>query len=206
MKNLIIGILVVIGFFGMILLGVIIDTAFKGDLVFAPNFQLGDGSRTEPSNVITYGPVIIYTISVGLIVYLKSKKKQRAEAKEKAEERRKIENAPIKTASVTVISKLHEKSVSGVEIIGTEHSYYIVFGFPNNRRQKFAVDKEQYALVREGETGDFSYKQLENGILFVRFKPHENKSEDSKWACPYCSSKNFATELACGACGARRQG
>ena len=33
----------------------------------------------------------------------------------------------------------------------------------------------------------------------------ENKAEDSKWACLYCNSINFAEALVCCACNARRQ-
>ena len=170
MKKLVI---IVIVFFAMILLGVIVDSALRGDLTFAPNFQLGDGSRTEPSDIITYGPVVVYIIAIGLIVYLKSKKKQRVEAEEREEERRAIDNAPIKTTSATIISKLQEKRVIGGDgFVDTHYSYFIAFEFPNKRREKTAVSKEQYALIQEGETGVFRYKQLGTAILFVDFRPH----------------------------------
>ena len=127
-------------------------------------------------NFIYYnsGWFILWTILalfclLGVIVGLRAKKYNEQESFRQ----KKIDDAPTLTESVTVISKLHEKSVGGMAgIVETEHLYYVVFGFPDKHREKFVVDKKQYALVREGEIGDFSYKQLESGVLFVDFQPH----------------------------------
>ena len=78
----------------------------------------------------------------------------------KREEER-VENLPLLSETVTVISKLHEKDVAGmVGVAETKNSYFIVFEFPDKSRQKFAVTFSQFGLVREGEIGILSYKKL----------------------------------------------
>lgn len=98
-------------------------------------------------------------------------------------DKKKVESYPVITETVTVISKFHEKDVDGVAgITTTTNSYALVFEFPDKRREKFPVSAEQYAFVREGETGILSYRNIENvymhgdrvitpGTLFVDFKP-----------------------------------
>ena len=99
-------------------------------------------------------------------IAIKQDNKRIAKVKEK------IESIPTSTASATVVSKLHEKTVDGMAgVVNTKHSYYIVFGFPDYRREKFVVDKKQYALVCEGDKGILSYKKLEGELLFVDFQP-----------------------------------
>ena len=114
--------------------------------------------------------------------------------KRKKKEAERVENLPLLTEAVTVISKLHEKEVDGMAgITETKNSYFVVFEFPDKSRQKFAVTLSQYGLVREGETGILSYKKLDDVskmnlsvdlpasalasvirqfILFVDFQPH----------------------------------
>jgi len=78
-----------------------------------------------------------------------------------------IRKLPTLTESVTVISKLHEKSVDGVSgLVSTTNSYFIVFEFTDKSRNKFEVDAEQYALVREDEIGILNYKELKNNRLW----------------------------------------
>jgi len=75
---------------------------------------------------------------------------------------KKIESAPVLSETATVISKLHEKVVAGsLGFTETNNLYFIVFEFPNKKREKLAVNSRQYALVLEGEIGVLSYKKLE---------------------------------------------
>ena len=93
-----------------------------------------------------------------------------------------LESCHLITETVIVISKLHEMDVSGMSgVTSTTNSYALVFEFPDRRREKLEVTAEQYAFVREGETGILRYRNIEdvhmygnaagNGILFVDFQP-----------------------------------
>ena len=62
--------------------------------------------------------------------------------------------------------------MAGEGFVDTHHSYFIAFEFSDKQREKVEVSKEQYALIREGETGVFRYKQMITAILFVDFRPH----------------------------------
>jgi len=75
------------------------------------------------------------------------------------------------TDIVTVISKLHEKTVDGAAgIVGTTHSYFVVFEFPDKSRKKFEVNAEQFALVREDDRGLLSYAKFQGKFLLVDFQ------------------------------------
>ena len=97
-------------------------------------------------------------------------------------DRKKIEAYPLLTNTVTIISKFHEKSVDGVaSVVSTRNTYALVFEFSSGERKKLSVTAEQYALVREGDTGILSYKDLTDvymdkdkvvtGLQFVNFQP-----------------------------------
>ena len=106
---------------------------------------------------------------IGIVSHRDFIKKEKAKAK--------IESIPLLVETVSVVSKLHEKSVGGsVGITETTHSYFIAFEFSDKRRIKFAVNANQYALVREGESGVLSYRNLDGipkskGFMFVDFQP-----------------------------------
>jgi len=90
---------------------------------------------------------------IGVAAHRDSIKKEKAKAE--------IEALPLLTEAVTVISKFHEKDVSGsLGFTDTKNAYFIVFELPDKSREKFAVTSRQYALIREGETGILSYRRF----------------------------------------------
>ena len=80
-------------------------------------------------------------------------------------------NIPVLTTPAIVISKLSEQNVDGVGLlVSTDHHYFISFEFPDKTRKKFTVDAKQYALIREGDAGVLSYKQIDNKLQFIDFQ------------------------------------
>ena len=78
----------------------------------------------------------------------------------------KLENASEHKAIATVISKTSQ--LDGAFFSTT---YVISFGFPDRSRKVFDVDKMQYAVIGERETGLLTYKQNKDTLYFVDFRP-----------------------------------
>ena len=86
----------------------------------------------------------------------------------------KIKSIPLSTETVTVISKHHKKTVVFWRgVADTNHSYFIVFEFPDKRQEKLTVDDKQYALVQEGDTGILKYKKFYSSLSFVEFQQQD---------------------------------
>ena len=75
--------------------------------------------------------------------------------------KKKINDAPLLTKSVTVISKLQRDEFQ---------TYSISFEFPDRSRKEFVVKPNQYVLIREGDTGILRYKKINNELLFDSFQ------------------------------------
>ena len=122
-----------------------------------------------------------------------------------------LEAIPLSTDTVTVVSKLHEQNIGGVTVTESTNSYFIVFEFSNNRREKFAVNAKDYALVREEDTGILSYKRvpesklLNESLLFVDFQADKISSKKEDWTCVYCRAVNEATTFTCHSCKAPKK-
>jgi len=119
--------------------------------------------------VMVFVAIIVILIVGWIIMTVKVVKHDEQKAKEK------LDAIPITTEPATVTSKISEQHVEGVTTTSTRHTYYIVFEFADKRREKFTVDKRQYALVNEGDKGILQYKhmpdaQLANNVLFIDFK------------------------------------